>query len=166
MKKYISKIIIITVSLLLSNCKKEVTGPKGDKGEKGDKGSSNSIITNTYTVNSWVWDNSSKMRTDAIFTNQISQNILDNGAIMVYENFGGSWIALPETFVVSQNVTYHVVFSCSLNTIALEKFLSDESDPGSNSSVFKVVIIPLCMIKPNVNINNYSEVKETYGLSE
>ena len=141
-KNFLILLVIITISLLLPNCKKELTGPKGDKGDKGEDGSSNSIISNTYTVNSWVWDNASKMRTDAIFTNQISQNVLDNGAIMVYENFGGAWVALPETFVVSQNVTYHVVFSCSLNAIGLEKFFSDESDPGSNPAIFKIVIIP------------------------
>ena len=158
-------IAMLTVFLVFTNCKKEVTGPKGDKGDQGEPGKSLSIISNTFTVNSWVWDNTSKMRTDAIFTT-ISQDVLDNGAIMVYENFGGAWVALPETFVISPNVTYHVVFSCSPNAIGLEKFMSDESDPGSSSGIFKVVLIPPAMIKPNVNIRNYSEVNEAYSLKD
>lgn len=167
--------LAIAVGLTITSCKKGDTGPQGPAGPQGPQGATGNngvsgIINTTLTApaNTWSWDNTSKTR-DALFINvtALSQSIINSGAIMLYEDFGsGTWVALPQTFVVSANLTYHTTFFYSLNTVGISRFLSDESDPGQSAGVFRLVVIPQGMVKPNVNIKDYNAVKDAYNLKD
>ena len=98
----------------------------------------------------------------------ITSTAQNSGAINVYlsTDNGTNWFALPYTFVASTN--YFMGFVTSL-VQWIYNGIGNGSNPNSvfgSTSQFKVVVIPPAMVKPDVNPNNYLEVKKAYNLND
>lgn len=168
MKKQIKiSAIIMTVLatalfLNFTSCKKGDTGPAGAKGDPGKNGISN-ITTYTANVTSANWVLNSPDYETTLLTPNLNSSIVNGGAVMVYigNNTSTSWSALPFSY---QTVQFSYTYS--LGQVLISVGLSNGSvvsNPGN--CTFKIVIIPFDYLKPNVNINNYNEVKKAYNLN-
>jgi len=154
----------------LSSCKKGDTGPAGAQGPQGTAGNNGiaNIISTTLSTSSWVWNSGNKTR-EVQFNGiaSLSQNNISTGMIMVYEDFGSNiWSPLPLSYGIGANVTYHSEYYFTPNTLLVKRYYSDESDPGSWSGTYRLVVIPQGMVKPKVDRSNYGEVKKAYQLIE
>jgi hypothetical protein len=158
MKKRIKLLLIISCVFLFQNCKK-----------KGDA----DIISRTASVSSWGWS-SPYYFTEISIPELTSSNINTAGVMVYFSHSSGNWIAIPYTQYHSP-YNYVMNFSCSPGNVEVTWFydtsFSAGSDPntyyGSTIQIKVVVIPPAERIKnPNVNLNDYNEVKRTYKLRD
>lgn len=167
MKKLKIGLLIILAAFLITGCQKGDKGDTGDTGPagpSGPKGSANVSSTN-YTVATGTWGG---VNTGFVFKditiNEITQSILDNGVVMVYEGGPSQWNALPHS---NQNDEWRFLISTQrLRVILLHANGTNVADPGSKT--FKVVIISgdAMTLHPNLNLNNYDEVKYALQLED
>lgn len=163
----------ITAALLLaaamfSGCTKK--GDTGAAGKDGKDGNAN-VTSETLTIGSggWSWHANPNFRYASWTPYILTSNVITSGAIMVYQTDGTNYVALPITQNVgSSGIQEHDYFTYDVNgyfNVFIEN--SDGSDPNPSSSfTYKLVCIPQHMIKPNVNMKNYSEVKAAYQLKD
>jgi hypothetical protein len=118
------------------------------------------IISDTYTV-SWTFDDPSYKT--QISESLITQDIIDNGAVMVYmSNGNGGWIALPYT--LPQDATYSSTYSFVLYDGGLTVWKTDTDmltlDPGTTT--FKVVILSQhgLIQHPGLDLTDYEAVEK------
>lgn len=161
-------IAICAMALVFTNCKKT---EKGEPGTSGKDGNANvQSITLTASASSWAWDNSNKWSTASWSGLSIlNSNVVDNGAVMIYQNIGSStYLALPQAVNLNSTIQNHVFFTYSLNTLIIFNENSDLSTPTPYSATYKLVCIPPAIIKsnPNINLNNYNEVKQKLNLND
>ena len=155
------------------------TGTNGANGTTGANGTNGTNgVANISTINftcsnlnwtegqevggNWVWE---YQRTSPEITNAI----YSSGAVMVY--MGSStegYIALPFSLLGVQTA-FGIFQGATGNTntlnIAIQR-LDGAQFPNPGGMDFKAVIIPPAMIKPNVDITNYNEVKIAYQLAD
>lgn len=155
----------LACGLLITGCKKGDTGPAGPAGTNGTNGVAN-IKTNTFTTNTnqWIADNTNKLYYYNYTSSDITSAVLSSGAVMVYlgDGTGNLWIAMPFS---TQGVEF--TYGIKPSSVEIDVSLSSglmPNNPGGQQ--FKVVIIPPAMVKPNVNVKNYSEVKAAYNLAD
>jgi hypothetical protein len=122
------------------------------------------ITSDTYTV-SWTFDDPS-YKTD-IPEPLITQDIIDNGAVMVYiSNNNGGWVALP--FTLPMDNTYSSTFSYVLYNGGLTVWKTDTDmltlDPGMTT--FKVVILSQhgLIQHPGLDLTDYEAVEKELNL--
>ena len=122
------------------------------------------IISDTYTV-SWTFVDPS-YKTE-ISESLITQDIIDNGAVMVYKSNGnGGWIALPYTLPL--NATYSSTYSFVLYDGGLTVWKTDTDmltlDPGTTT--FKVVILSQhgLIQHPGLDLTDYEAVEKELNL--
>lgn len=122
------------------------------------------IISDTYTV-SWTFVDPS-YKTE-ISESLITQDIIDNGAVMVYKSNGnGGWIALPYTLPL--NATYSSTYSFVLYDGGLTVWKTDTDmltlDPGTTT--FKVVILSQhgLIHHPGLDLTDYEAVEKELNL--
>ncbi len=157
---------ILVLGLTFASCKKGDTGAAGKDGTNGTNGAAN-VSSTILTANSWSFDNVSQGSYND-FTNvaTLTQNSIDKGAIMVYEDLGGGeYVQLPYTLPAS-GVTLSVFFTFSLNQITIGQQFSDGTDPSPSTTNYRLVVIPPAMRKANVNYSNYNEVKLVHNITE
>jgi hypothetical protein len=165
--KNLSKIsmILLGMSLCFTQCKKAEKGPKGDKGDPGAVGNANVVTTNTVELKSWSYDSTGDIYTTSITSPALTQSVMDNGLVMVYIKDDG-WIPLP--YVGLSSPTDFLTFQILPGSVLISYF--DNVDPTENPNSFgivvKVVIIPKAAAKPAVNHEDYSQVKQSYSLTE
>ena len=160
---------LVTIGFLIagattfSNCEKvTVTGPAGEDGKDGNA----NVVSSSITSGSWSFVSPSWSQS---FTySAITQDILDNGAVLVYVASGVNYYQLPYTFypTSSYSRTYNYVHYLG----GLKVFVTDSdlitTEPGTLE--FKVVVIEasFLMKNPNVDLNNYQEVKKAFNLKD
>lgn len=123
------------------------------------------IISNTYTV-SWTYAFPSYKT--LISEPLITQDIIDNGAVMVYMSHGngGGWIALPCT--LPQDATYSSAYSFVIYDGGLSVWKTDTDmytlDPGTKT--FKVVILSQqgLIQHPGLDLTDYETVEKELNL--
>ncbi len=158
--KLFTAIAVISLALTTSCAKKGDTGPAGAQGPAGNA----NVISSTITVNGTNWSLSGSEWDYSYTTSSMTQNNVDKAAVMCYLSVGsGNWAALP--FTVTDR---EFAFVYSLNSISFAVLSASGSTGISNPGtlVFKYVIIPPAMIKPNINLHNYNEVKQAYNLKD
>src|SRR5450759_342988 len=72
-------------------------GTNGTNGTNGTDGNANINGTNTVALNSGSWIANVSSFVATFSTTAITQAIVDNGAVMVYEQSASFWLALPCT---------------------------------------------------------------------
>jgi len=157
-------LIILFIVSIFNGCK------KGKDGEPGKDGNAN-VKTHTFSVSPWS-SNSSRWYSQVSVPELTSDNI-NSAAVQVYISItSNNWIAIPNTYVASTD--YFWGYVTAVNTVEVRwdyNGIGIGSDPntiyGATVQV-KVVVIPPAMIKsnPNVNLNNYNEVKETFKIKD
>lgn len=114
-----------------------VNGIDGTNGVNGTDGNANVIGSNTVTIYSSDWSNSSGVYSANITLGAITQSIIDKGTVLVYRKYGSEWVLLPITKGV--NLT---AYSFGLGYISLVNYNTDFSSNNNPGAVtFRVVII-------------------------
>lgn len=146
---------------------------KGETGTPGQNGTGN-IASNIYTVNSWAYTSPNYYVNLSV--PEITSNNLNSCAVMVYYSNSTSdkWRAVPFTQYGSVN-NYYMNFNSSIGNVQVTWFSNSSVSSGDNPNVyygatsqFKVVVIAnsLKTQNPNVNFNNYYEVKAKFNLKD
>lgn len=150
----------LTLGLALTSCKKGDTGPAGPSGPSGVA----NIKTNTFTTNSnqWIQNSSNTAYFYNYSSTDITSDVISNGVVMVYlgDGSGNIWLAMPFS---TQGLEF--VYGIQQSNVQVNISQTNglmPNNPGGQQ--FKVVIIPPAMVKPNVNTNNYADVKAAYNL--
>ena len=157
---------ICLMVLALAGCKKGDTGPAGKDGKNGTNGNAN-VVSSSVTSSSWTYTAPSWQIS---FTySPITQDIIDRGAVLVYIKAGSAYNQLPVTFYPASTYSRTYEVSTALNGVTIfctDSDLTQPTNPGSQT--FKIVVIaPSQLIKnPNVNLDNYEEVKKAFDLKD
>ncbi len=160
MKNLIKTCILIS-GLLFNSC----IGEQGPQGPAGKDGNAN-VQSSSLTTSSWSY-----LSPDWYinFTYAaITQDILDKGAVLVYVQSGSNYFQLPYTFYPSSTYSRTYTFKHylgGLSVIVTDSDLTQPANPGLLT--FKVVVIASSALAkhPNVDLNNYNEVKKTFELN-
>ncbi|MCF8423936.1 MAG: hypothetical protein K9H41_06300 [Bacteroidia bacterium] len=169
MKKTINTIttvfagIALALGLTLASCKKGETGPAGPAGINGTNGVANiSTFTGTTTNSSWTLSGTEFNATFNV--SGITSDVVSNGTVMVFvgNTSQTQWSALPFSYQTLQfNYTY------AIGQVQIAVTLSNGAVPSNPGGLpFKFVVVPPAMVKPNVNVKNYAEVKAAYNLAD
>ena len=162
---------VIGLSLVYS-CKRDVFGctdssaanysteATKDDGSCFYKSGGSTIISLNGTTNSGNWQGDGDEYCTTFSVNALTQNIIDNGAILVYAEAEGSILQLPFSFTQGTWST-HVFYTAQVGLLEICYQDDDGLTPNPGSWNFKVVIIsPSDMLIINdVDLNSYSEVK-------
>jgi hypothetical protein len=174
MKKVFYIFLFIASAAFISSCSKEgptgpqgvqgPQGPAGDQGIQGIQGLDGNANVHSYTYNVFTSDwilNAPNYGVD-LSVPEITQSILDDGAVLVYmSNGSGGWMPLPYTSwyssyarLIKANILYEDV------TIwVLDSDLTQTPNPGDRT--FKIVVIGgsvASKMPSNIDLNNYMQV--------
>jgi len=146
-----SILFIALLTLLMTSCKKEDYG-------------NTDIYSKEYAV-TWTFQDPSYYTT--ISVPQITQDVLDNGAMMAYmSNGNGGWVALPCTIPMdaSYSSTFTPVFTLGGATIWKTDTDLLTLDPGL--STFKIVVLTQKQLiaHPNLDLTDYESVATELAL--
>lgn len=176
-KTALSLLCLVLFSFYIIGCKGDA-GPTGPQGIQGNQGNAN-VHSKIFSITSWTW------QTIPVFTpswqggvtdNDITQSIIDSGAVMVYCDFGSSssgaatWNAFPLSEYGGSGVIYSWNYSCSVNQIGVIYSRNNTTQPTVPASnyKYKVVAISASVLSSNPNLNwkDYEEVKAKLNLQE
>lgn len=154
MKKLI--LAVIAGAFLLGSCKKAVT-------EHEENYPHSQVNSTTITVSNWTGDGDGYFASAQV--DFITQDIHDNGAVMCYIKDGNSWLAMPITLSTGSWIS-HYLFSTQVGKVNFSCYDDDGFTPEPGMQEFKIVAITsIGMIhNPDVNLNNYEEVKDAFNL--
>jgi hypothetical protein len=168
MKNTIIKSIAMTGLIavgLLTGCAKD--GAPGPAGTNGTNGNANVIGTNTLTLsNPWTYNASDSSYSYPITAPGITPAVITNGFVGIYFQSANGWIPLPVSHIFAPHD--FMTFEMSAGTVTILYVLGGAIplNPTSNNIVVRCIIIPASAIKPNVNMNNYNDVKSAYKLKD
>ena len=145
------------------------TGSTGATGTTGGTGNAN-VHSRLFTISSWSPNdifNPSEWNTTLVDTD-ITQSIVDSGAVIVYYKSSGYWNTLPYAELVFATVTHDFAYKYKTDSLfikATSSNLSFPSSPGTRN--FKIVTIAAsaALAHLHVNWNDYEEVQQTFNLS-
>lgn len=151
--------IFTAASLLMGCSKKEIAGPAGAQGPQGNA----NVHSQTITVipSEWSYYIAASYCSVTLPVAIITDDIVATGAVMVYESYdhGTSWSGMPNTF---QNIQH--VFDFQSGEL---KILFFNQSPPEYPVDFRVVTISSSgMIPSDVDVTNYEDVKNYFGLAE
>lgn len=168
--------LIASASLIFS-CAKDgedgLPGPVGQTGQTGQTGNSN-VKSETFTSNTsdWIHIGTNGQAGDGFsflqFSSIITSDIANSGAVFVYVlSTGGGWIALPASFTKSA-WTENWRYAYSSLQLVISKEDSDFNTLNPGIQTFKVVAISSTarIANPNVDYNDYEQVKAAFNLEE
>jgi hypothetical protein len=159
--------LVFTLIVIISGCTKEgPEGPAGKDGINGKDGNAN-VVSATITSSAWVYNTPSWVISFSYPA--ITQDIINNGAVLVYIKVGNGYNQLPLTFYQSQNYSTSIEVSTYVGGLTLlwtDSDLTQPINPGENT--FKIVVISASGLNrnPNINFNNYLEVKHSFNLPD
>lgn len=157
--------IVIVTSLAFSGCRKDgPVGPQGPQGPAGINGNANVLGSTTLSVSSSNWIANGNEWYDTFILGTITQDIVDKGAVMVYEQFNTTWVALPYTLgITGRSFDFYLggghIYSANADGTA-------SANPGNQTYRFVVISASNRMTHPNVNYKNYEEVKKAFNLKD
>jgi hypothetical protein len=151
MKKLLfSSILVLSVSLFFTACTKEgpagpagtagVAGPAGPSGPTGATGpvGNMTITVKNISISTWTSGGGGKYYDGTAAVPEITNNIINGGAVLAYLSGGSSLTALPYT-LSDLSVSYR--FYCYLNTFGAEKS-SVAVQPAPGTLNYRILIIP------------------------
>ncbi len=163
------KLLLVATMLLtitITSCKK---GDTGEPGKDGTNGNAN-VTSMILNASSWVFDGTYKWST-ATWSGAtiLTSDVVNNGAVMLYEGGAGDWVSCPYTIGISDpsNPTLSTFFEYQVNTMVVFKQWSDGVNPSpSTSTQYKLVCIPRSgmILHPDLDLKNYAAVKAAFDL--
>ncbi len=182
--------LIIFAGLIGCKGEKGDMGPAGANGTDGTDGTNgtngNANVTTLSLLSTDItWTAGSYLgRTSNVYVmteNAVNSDIIDHGTVLAYCRLGEDWYALPFTWENSTGTSRQYVFhSYALNTItlyayqttgvlnplAIEEYrfllITDNTVVTKGASAQQDILNSLS--KANVNVNNYYEVMDYFGL--
>ena len=178
------------MALSMAACKKEgpigATGPQGEQGERGATGATGAtgaqgpvgatgatgnanVSSAIFNATSANWAYTAPNYYVELLMPEITADIFDSGAVLVYLRQGNSYHAVPLTFYSTASYSTTVEISHSIGAVGViwtDSDLTQPLNPGART--FKVVIIAGSQraAQPDVDLNNYEAVKAAYGLTD
>ncbi|MHB8259193.1 MAG: hypothetical protein ACYDCN_14440 [Bacteroidia bacterium] len=127
----------------------------------GTYGNGNVQTTNeTVASNQWTADGNGGWQTTFTATTGFDPT---KGAIsMFWSSDNTNWLALPVT--VSANATIAYSFNSNGLTVDLAAIGTTALAQPTTTCYFKIVVVAPAMVKPNVNVHSYTEMKAAYHL--
>jgi hypothetical protein len=167
MKTLLKKMAILSIAMLVFGCSKDgADGTDGINGTNGTNGNANVIGTSDFTITPTDWQTSGNLKYVNLTNNIITQSIVNTGIVMVYQksNTDGSYTALPFSY---QGIDRGFTFGLNYLQITLSAYNGSAITISANT-VLRAVIISASnkMGNPNVNWNNYAEVKDKFKLKD
>lgn len=165
MRKVHVYIAVITLGIFIVSCTKE--GKQGEPGINGVDGNANVKTIMVWDVS---WSYSSPSYQTIIPHNDITQDLVDRGVVLVYARLNsGAYNQLPTTFYQSSSYSTSIEVASIAGSVTLfwtDSDLSQPSYPAIND--FKIVLIPSTakLAKPDLDYSNYEEVKASFGLKD
>ncbi len=169
MKNLRSILAICTLSILIISCAKDgETGPQGVQGPAGPQGNAN---VKAYELN--VDFSSSALssyyeRYKDVYWSEITSNVYNYGLVMVYSYYSNSWRALPCEYSISSSNSWMLRYDVHVGYVRLWRQYSNGAIPASGLYGYKIVCIPAASrsAHPDIDYNNYKEVKEAFNLQD
>lgn len=160
------KIILATMVIMATlGCTKEgkqgEPGAAGKNGTNGTDGNANVIGTQTVAVNSGNWNANAGSYFIELAVNGLTQEILDKGAVLCYEQNGSIWNAMPYSY---GNLTRTYTFELNKVTIFYQNQSGTTANPGNRT--YRLVLVAASGKVVNIDWNNYYEVKGAFNLPE
>ena len=165
MKKIKFKMFLVLMLISAFSCTKE--GKQGEPGINGVDGNANVKTIMVWDVS---WSYSSPSYQTTIPHNDITQDLVDRGVVLVYARLNsGAYNQLPTTFYQSSSYSTSIEVASIAGSVTLfwtDSDLSQPSYPAIND--FKIVLIPSAakIAKPYVDYSNYEEVKASFGIKD
>jgi hypothetical protein len=164
-------LVLIAGALTTTSCKKGDEGPAGPKGD--------SAIANVY-YSDWKDVTFDANATATIVAPKVTQNILDQGDVRVYWNFGSKTnpyiVSLPSNLVYNATTTFIVVPNFYVGNIELTAnytgLSSGTNTAGEKAGQFRYVIIPggvkvaRTAGGSSIDWNDYKQVQAYLGLKD
>lgn len=167
--------LIAIIALTLTACQKEgPIGPQGPPGPEGPAGedASSKVTSYYYTIFEDEWQTFGEPGIGfgyigAMDFPEITEDILNYGAVLVYLYQDNSLFSLPTTFINAEDGGYLTSIWVTLQyqqvLITFQDSDGNTINPGEQE--FKVVIIEGDIpIPETLNLKNYEEVKEYFKL--
>ena len=161
--------VLMVLSLTIISCEPEViVGPEGPQGPAGLDGNAN-VVSIEKTVGSTDWIAEGSAGEDLYYyyeisVPQITQDILDDGFVIVFLKSGDYYTALPTVYYFYSS-TYDYYYSTTIRyhfgprTVRLEIQDSDLFTYRPEKTLaFKIVVIG-GSVASSINLNEYSEVE-------
>lgn len=155
--KFLKPLSIVLILLLFTAFEKE--GPRGPEGNAN-------VLSGTYIISNWSYSEPSFV--GDITVPDITQDIIQNGAILVYIETGeGTFSQLPLTFYQSDNYSTSLEVVTALQKVHIIWTDSDLATPLLPPALnFKVVTIAAStrLAHPELDFSNYKDVVRTFEL--
>ncbi len=167
-------LLIAVIPLLFTSCAKDgQIGPEGPQGPPGADGIIN-ISSFYYTLYENNWSEFGEPGIGFGYSAvmdfpEITEDVLNYGAVLVYLYQDGNLYSLPITFVNSGDGGYmtSIWVTLQLEQIVVTFQDSDGLTVNPGTQEFKVVIIDGSIVIPqSLNLNNYEEVKNYFNLKD
>jgi hypothetical protein len=118
------------------------------------------VVSSSITSPNWVY-NAPYLEINFTY-GAVTQDIIDKGAVLVYMKVGTAYNQIPITFYPTNNYSRTYDVSTYVSGVAIycaDSDLTQPTNPGAQT--FKVVVIAASQLikNPNIDLNNYSEVK-------
>ena len=165
-------LLLAFISLTFSACQKEgPVGPQGPEGPTGRDGNDN-VSSFYYTIFENEWEEFGDPGVGFGYIAgmdfpEITEDILNHGAVLVYLYQEGSLYSLPTTFVNPGDGGYLTTIwtTLQLGQVLVTFQDSDGLTVNPGDQEFKVVIIEGGIVIPeSLNLKNFNEVKEFFNL--
>lgn len=167
MKKTIKTIgmaVVMSITAILFN---GCAGKDGAPGAQGPQGNAN-VLSYTFSVSSWTYT-APNLWADLVDPD-ITSDVINNGAVLVYINNGGNLTQLPYTYYPTNTYSETMSAIHSVGNVQINLTDSDLNPPGIPSStlVFKVVTLPSRkpLSNPHINFKDYESVKKAFDLKD
>jgi len=163
--KITTLIIVVGLVTLINGCAKDgKDGAPGPTGATGATGNANvSSATYSTTSSNWGYDGTNQYWYCNLNASSITSSIVSTGAVLVYiETSTNTWAQLPRTRAISS----------SYSRIGNVQVISQDTDytqgPNPGTQKFKVVTIAsgAKITNPNVDFNDYYQVKAAFNLKD
>lgn len=164
--------VALTLGLTLASCaKKGDTGPAGPAGTNGTNGNAN-VKSKTIFVAGSEWINSPGESSVTKIVSEISTDIVNTGAVLVYiDNGGNNWTALPATTTSTTGLVisfgYDIEPGKLILTAEVNANITLTASAFGNTN-FRIVNIAGSgrLANPNLNYNDYNAVKKAFNLKD
>lgn len=176
-KKLFSALVALSMSIVMVSC-------AGEDGETGPAGNANVKSSNgEVAITDWT---AGAVLTDTLMVPEVTQNVVDNGAVMVYLKVDGdtindNWQALTYTRAITglsisghpAQVEMSIEYGYNVGMVMLSVKNNINQDLTAvlqayppNDYLFKVVVIPSASLIEGVDVNDYEQVSTVYGIEE
>lgn len=168
MKTKIIYVLLMCSISFFSSCKKEVVGPQGPTGQTGKSGVDGNANVKSLTYNITAWQQSGNSFIITLNCPIVTQEIIDNGAVLVYFDYVGKNYQLPLTLYFN-NYQEIIDYNYSLGSVVIQVVDSDltlPNNPGNHTA--KVVAMTANGLKKindnHLNIKDYNAVAKALNI--